>query len=224
MQMAVAELGATRSDDAGDRRRAAGRALAGVDRTGIEVVLVEQRCHARPGDLQGGGHEHDLGRVPGGNVAAKEAVGQDFELRGAGRAEGGARRARGFGQKRLIDLGENARERRLPAGIARKGRGIERRLTGELGLGDLGGTRQRAGWKTGECRVLGRDDGCDQPQEAFQLMPVGELTQPLGAAAEDGGEIGQAHGIALGDVAQRVFAKGCRGTRGLVAAQGLPTS
>jgi hypothetical protein len=72
--------------------------------------------------------------------------------------------------------------------------------------------------------MLGRDDCRDQPQEAFHLMPVGELAQALGAAAEDGREIGQANGIALGDVAQRVFAIGRSGNLGLVAAQGLPTS
>ena len=72
--------------------------------------------------------------------------------------------------------------------------------------------------------MLGGDDGRDQPQETFQLVAVGENTEALGAATEDGREIGQTDGIAVGDLAQRVFAVCGGGTRGLVAAQGLPTS
>ena len=72
--------------------------------------------------------------------------------------------------------------------------------------------------------MLGGDDGRDQPQEAFQLMAVGKNAETLGAAAEDSRQVGQADGIAVGDLAQRVFAV-C-GTRCIrcVAAQGLPTS
>ena len=78
--------------------------------------------------------------------------------------------------------------------------------------------------QAGESCVLGRDNGSDQPQEAFQLVAVGEDAEAFGAAAEDDRKIGQANGIAVGDLAQRVFAVRGGGTLGLVAAQGLPTS
>ncbi len=178
----------------------------------------------RANSADGGGRTWCRPARAGGNVAAEEPVSQGLELRGAGRSEGSACGARRHRQTRFIDLGENVREGCPPAGIARKGRRIERRLVRKLGLGDLGRARQRTRRQAGERRLLGRHDGCDQPQKALQLVPVGELAQALGAAAEDGAKIGQPNGIALGDVAERVLAIRRRGILGLVAAQGLPTS
>ena len=124
--MAVAELGAARRHHAGDRRRAAGRALAGVGR--IEVGLVEERRHARPGDLQRRRHEHRLGGLAGRHVALQEAVGQRLEIgrRGRGERRAGLQRPARAGRLASILL-EDARQRHAPALVAPPGRGIERR-------------------------------------------------------------------------------------------------
>ncbi len=71
--------------------------------------------------------------------------------------------------------------------------------------------------------MLGRHEGGDHTQEAFQLVPLGQRLQALGTTREDRGEIGQANGIALGDLAQRVFAVRGGWIVG-TGAQGLPTS
>ena len=71
--------------------------------------------------------------------------------------------------------------------------------------------------------MLGRHQGRDQAQEAFQFMPGGKGLQARGAARKNRGEIGQANGIALGRLAQNVFADTARRVAGAVA-QGLPTS
>src|SRR5258708_21669986 len=101
---------------------------------------------------------------------------------------------------------------------------MERRALGERGLGDLGWARQRA-WRQARQRlVLGGGEGCDHAQETFELMARSERIQPRGAAGEHGGEVGQADGIALGDLAQRVLAEAGRWRFGTAVAQGLPTS
>jgi len=61
------------------------------------------------------------------------------------------------------------------------------------------------------------------PKEAFELMALGEALQALGTADEHRSELGQANGIALGELAQGTLAKAGRWELGLVA-QGLPTS
>ena len=57
-----------------------------------------------------------------------------------------------------------------------------------------------------EGRLLGVDKGRHHAQESFQLVAGRQLAQPRGAAHEDGREIGRPDAIALGDLAQRVFA------------------
>ncbi len=91
------------------------------------------------------------------------------------------------------------------------------------GLGDLRGPRQRAWRQALEGGVLGRHESGDHAQEAFQLVPLGQRLQTLGTTVEDRGEVGQANGIALGDLAQRVFAVRGGGIVG-TGVQGLPTS
>jgi hypothetical protein len=65
--------------------------------------------------------------------------------------------------------------------------------------------------------MLGGDQGRDHAQEALQLVPTGQRRQPLGAPGEDRDQIGQANGIALGELAQRVLAEVRSGTVRLVA-------
>ena len=142
---------------------------------------------------------------------------------GSAAASAVARLPRRLRQDAVVDLLEDARQRHAPALVARPGRGIERRALDEPRLGDLGRARQRARRQVGQRLVLGRDQGRDHAQEAFQLVARRQRPQPLGAAREDRREIGQADGIALGDLAQGGFAEaGGRIVR--AAAQGLPTS
>ena len=71
--------------------------------------------------------------------------------------------------------------------------------------------------------MLGRHQGRDQPQEAFQLMPGCKRLQARSAAQKDRREIRQTNGNTLGRLAEDVFAE----TGGRIvgaAAQGLPTS
>ena len=71
--------------------------------------------------------------------------------------------------------------------------------------------------------MLGRDKGRDQAEKAFQLVPWRQRLQPLGTALEDRREVGQANAIALGNLAQDVFAEACGGVV-RTGTQGLPTS
>ena len=72
--------------------------------------------------------------------------------------------------------------------------------------------------------MLSRNDSRNQSQETLQLVPRGQCLQAVGAAGEDGGEVGQTDGIAIGDLAQCAFAVGRRWRNGMVVGQGLPTS
>jgi hypothetical protein len=71
--------------------------------------------------------------------------------------------------------------------------------------------------------VLGGHEGRDHLQEALEFVALGERAKPRGAAGEDGGEIGQANGLALGDLAEGRFTKAF-GSLARTAAQDLPTS
>ena len=94
---------------------------------------------------------------------------------------------------------------------------------GEFRLGDFRRPRQGAGRQTDERCLLGGDQSRDHAQEIFELVPRGQRLQPVGTAAEDRRQIGQANRCALGDLAQYVFAEAA-GRSARAAAQGLPTS
>ena len=176
--------------------------------SGHEVLRIEQRGHARPGNLQRRRDENRRGGVGGRHIAAKETVRQGFQPLRFGRLQPAARLLGGLRQQGGIDAVENASERGPPCGVA-------------LGRGRVEGAAagQRAGRQTVERGVLGRHERSDHAQETFQLMAGCQFLQARGTPRKHRGEIGHTDGIAVGDLAQRVLAIGCGGGLRLLATQ-----
>ena len=220
--MAVAELGAAGRDHAGDRRRAAGRDTGrhppDRGRPARAAPPCASRRPAAPPPRRPPGRPRPAARRPPGSGRPRPRGRSRRPRRAPSRACCG-----GFRQHGGVDLLQDARQRHAPALVAPPGRGVERRPLDELRLGDLRRPRQAPGGSPDSASCWAATRAAIMRRNAFELVAGSQRLQPLGAAAEDRREIGQANRLALGDLAQYVFAEAA-GRVARAAAQGLPTS
>jgi len=177
------------------RRRDIGRGQPGRGRE------PRGRVPSRPGDLSAARDEHGIARVGLRHVAFQKAIGQGFQIGGLASAR--ILRAPAPVREALPSISREcapAPARQLAS--RRKVAGSSGARFGDWPWRHRPKTGSEPGARPASASCWAAIEGCDHTQEDFEIVAGRPAPQPLGAAREDGGEIGQANRHRLGDRAQ----------------------